>query len=126
MGQAGVTNGRPQVGEEPEMFAQREQRRAFGLLRRREAFPFRTAHAAEEDGVRPFANGEGFRRQRVPKLVDRGPADGGRHQVKAEVMLLGRRVQDAQRLVHHLRPDPVPGQHRNLKIRHAALLNTGV
>jgi hypothetical protein len=62
----GIADAGAQIGEEAEMFSQREQSAALGLLVGRELFPLRAADGAEEDGVAGFAGFDGFSGSALP------------------------------------------------------------
>ena len=59
-GQAGETDRGPEVGEQAEMFAEREEGGALGLLVRRHRFPFRSPDRTERDRVGRFTGRQRF------------------------------------------------------------------
>ena len=75
VGEGGQADARAEVGEEAEVFAQRQQRAALGLEVGWQVFPLRAADRAEQNGVRLFAGLHGFRRQRVAGGIDGRAAD---------------------------------------------------
>ena len=93
----GKTNRRAKVGKELEMFAQRQQRRALGLLIRRQRLPLWAAHRTEKNRVAFTANPQRLRRERVPIHVDRHPAHTRLREIKVEVEFLGRRPSRTRR-----------------------------
>ena len=116
MGQFRQANGRTQVGVKGKGFAQGQQGRAFRLLVGRQGFPFRTADRTEQNGVGFLAG--------LQRLVGQGHSihiDGrSPHPLLAELVRNGKlgrhRSQNAERLRHYLRPDPVPRQHCHFEL----------
>ncbi len=100
------------------MFPQRQQRGAFGLLGGREGFPFRSADAAEEDGVGRLTGGERFGRQRVAVAVDGRAADERAVQMEVEREFLPHGAEDVEGFGHDLGADAVTGENCDLVVRH--------
>ncbi len=105
--------GRTQIAEEPELLAQRQKRPLLRALRTGQRVPLRTAHGAEQHGVRGFARRKRRVRQAVPAQIVRRAADRIGRQAEIVPELPGDGVQNLHRLAHNLRTDSVAGDDRN-------------
>ncbi len=103
---------RPQVREEPEPAAELEQGllRADGGIR---VVPLRAADRAEQDRIDLPARGEVLVTERHAVRVDGAAADEVLGPGDLEPERDARGVEDAARLRHDLRPDPVAGECRD-------------
>ena len=100
------------------MLPQRQQRGAFGLLGRRERFPFRTADAAEEDGIRRLADRERFGRQRVAVAVDGCAPHERTVQMELEREFFPHGAEHVEGFGHDLGADAVTGENCDLVVGH--------
>lgn len=105
-----------EVGEEAELLANAQQRRALGpLLFRNRRVAVGQADGAEEDGVGQFAQRQRGVRQRLARGVDARPAHGRRGDGEVQVEFLLDRAEDFERLAHDLRSDAIARQRRNFQ-----------
>ena len=113
MGQGRQADAGPEVGEQAEVLAQRQQRAAFRLEVRRQRLPLRATYRAEQNRRRGFASSHRRRWQRMPGGVDRGPADQVMAAGDGKSELGGGGVEDAQGLGHDFGANAVAGENRD-------------
>lgn len=106
-GERGIADAWAQIGEEAEMFSQRQQSAALGLLIGRELFPLRAADAAKEDGIGLLAGFHGLFGERLAHGINGGTADEFVVVVEAEAGTAGDGVEDAKGLGHDFRADAI-------------------
>ncbi len=107
--QLGGQTHRAQIGEQPELLSQRQQRGAFG------AFFFGDGgvavgqtHGAEQNRIARAAQRKRVIRQRLAGGIDARPAHGGLGDFQLKSKFALGRAQHFQRLAHHLRPNSIP------------------
>ena len=113
MGQCWKADARTQVGEEAEVFAERQQCATLRLDLRWQALPLWPTHGPEQDGIGFFRSGDGFRWKRVTCAIDRCATDEmfGAGNREAELGFHG--VQKADGLGHDFRANAVSGEDRD-------------
>ena len=113
VGQLGQANRGTQIREEAEVFSQRQEGRALGLLGRGQGFPFRAADRAKQDRIRILTGFQSFRGQGFSDRIDRGASDEFVVEVELKGKFLGGGFEDPDPLAHHFRSDAVAGQNRD-------------
>src|SRR6266581_4025454 len=106
-----IDANRAQIGEEAKSLAKSEQRRAGAKLAVRGGIiPFRSAHGAEEDRVRGFAEAQRLRAQRQAVRIDGRAAHDIVDIVERDASANRRSIQHPSGRSGHLWPDAVSGE----------------
>jgi hypothetical protein len=113
----GQTECRPQVGEEIEVFPQRQKSSALRLLIRWKPFPLRTPDRTKQDCVALLAIRQRILGQRFASLIDCDSSYKGLAQIDAKLFELGASLKYRDSLNHHFGPNTVAGQNSNFKCK---------
>ena len=109
---------RAQIGEEPELLAQPQQRGAFGAFLLGDGrVAVRQAHRAEQDAIRRLAQRERGVGQRLAGGVNARPADRRFGDLHRQRKFFLHHAQHLDGFAHDLGADAVARQRRNVQIR---------
>ena len=105
---------RAQVGIQPQALADSEQP-LFDTGSTRVCFPFRASNGRQQHSIGGTGRFQRFRRQRLPRRVNRGAPDKGLRAIERNAEALADPREHLLRLGHDLRPNAVTGKQANVE-----------